>query len=111
MNPCIEQLKAYIAANPPKYHFCNGESVLEMLYCTYMESNPVDCPRIRAGFQGLRRWIRELPEDAEDAVFDMVCDLCGEHEYRGFAEGIRAGGSLMMELREGETQGESHGNF
>lgn len=98
MKSYVEQLQAYIAANPPKYHFCNGESVLQMLYFSYTESNPIVDPKIRSGFRVLRRYIKDLPRNQEEIVFDTICDLCSEHEYRAFVEGVRAGVSLMTEL-------------
>ena len=69
MKSYVEQLQAYIAANPPKYHFCNGESVLQMLYFSYTESNPIVDPKIRSGFRVLRRYIKNLPRDQEEIVF------------------------------------------
>ena len=102
MKPYMEQLQAYIAANPPKYQFCNGESVLELLYCAYMETNPTQNQRILSGVNVLHRYTNDLTPKEKEIVFDTIYDLCGEYEHRAFSEGVRAGVTLMMELGDPE---------
>ena len=104
MKHSLEQLRAYIDANPPQYHFCNGKSMVEMLYYSYTESNPIDHQKIRIGLGVLHRYLKDLTQEEEEIVFDAVCDLCSVYEYQSFVEGVRAGATLMAELYRSESQ-------
>lgn len=100
MNSYIEIIKTYLAANEPNYGGGDFRSLLEFLHWHYTESNPISNEKIKAGFQQVYAYFQHLNHKEVDAVFDAVNDLCYEHEYLAFREGIHIGIRLMTELSE-----------
>lgn len=91
-----EQLKAYIAENPP--NFGDSPSALALLYEVYNEVNPMDNAQIKADFNELYQLMNGMELREVDRIIYPVCTLCRDHERAGFIEGIRAGIQLAQEL-------------
>ena len=78
--------------------FCNGDSVLAMLYEAYSEYNPIDDDQIKASCEELYRQMNGMDLHEMDRIFDPVCSLCRSHERAGFVNGILVGVRLFEEL-------------
>lgn len=74
------------------------ESILEILYEAYSESQAADSEAIREGYRKLRIAVEALPLKDNDAVMDAVCLICTAHERTAFIQGIRVGARLREEL-------------
>ena len=96
MNPYISKLKSFLSENEPDYG--NAESLLEMIYFHYTEFNSIDSESIREKFKKLRSLFPNLTLRDFDEIFDLVCDLCYEHEKRAFLQGVQVGVTLATEL-------------
>ncbi len=102
MQKYIEALRDYCKQNPLNHG--DAESVMEFLYWHYAESNPIDNQKIRNSFAKLCQQYPHLSMQEFDPVFNIVSDLCMEHERRAFLEGLRLGVTLMMELVDSVLQ-------
>ena len=96
MEKLIEVLQQHFAQDPPAYG--DAESVLDMLFWHYTEYNQIDNEKIKAQFAKLRDYLN-LPPQEYDEVFYIVSDLCILHSSTAFAEGIRWGFQLRVEIR------------
>lgn len=76
----------------------NAESILEVLFDTYNESNGFDNAAIKADFEELYRLMNGKPLKEIDEVIYAVCTLCRDHEKAGFIEGMRIGLKIIEEL-------------
>ena len=99
MNEYMEDLKRYVAENPPNYG-SDANSILEMLYCYYHECNNADSDAVKAAFEDLYQRMQGMTLREMDRIVDVVCILCTEHEKSGFVEGIKAGIQLVQEIQE-----------
>ena len=82
--------------------FCNGDSVLAMLYEAYSDCNQMEDAQIKAAFEELHRQMNGLDLHEMDRILDPVCSLCRSHERAGFVNGIRLGVKLFEELESKE---------
>ena len=98
MEKYITALQDHCKQNPPNHG--DADSVLNLLYRTYTEYNPIDSERIRSNFTTLRNHFPELNLKQFDPIFTIVSNLCLECEQLAFMEGLRLGVTLMMELSE-----------
>ena len=96
MNTFIETLKAHIEQNPPNYG--DGESILTLLYEAYSDINKMDNDAIKKDFGELYKMMNGMTLTQMDAIMDLVCTLCRDHERTGFIEGIKVGIQLKKEL-------------
>ena len=101
MQKYIRALQQYCKQNPPHHGDC--QSVMNLLYWTYAEYNPIDEQKIRDGFAKLRNQFPGLSLQEFDPIFDTVCNLCSAYERLAFYEGLRLGVTLMQELTEVES--------
>ena len=99
MDDFLKILQHHVAENPPHYGDWNAQSVLEMLYVAYGESNRFESNESKAGFADLYEHLRELPLKQLDSVIDKVCDIAHYHERDGFTEGLKLGVRLGNELK------------
>lgn len=104
MHTYISHLKTYLASHRPKYGDDNTHSLLEFLWRTYTEYNPINSQAIKDHFASLRTTFNKLSADGADCLFDTVCSLCAEHERLAFSEGIRVGMRLTVELYALESE-------
>ena len=98
MKKYITALQDYCKQSPPNHG--DAESILNLLYQTYTEYNPIENQKIRAHFTTLRNHFPELHLKQFDPIFTTVSDLCLECEQLAFMEGLRLGVTLMLELSE-----------
>ena len=76
----------------------NVESVLEVLFDAYNESNGFDNIATKADFVELYQLMNGKPLKEIDEIIYAVCALCRDHEKVGFIEGVKVGMSLVKEL-------------
>ena len=75
----------------------NAESILEVLFDTYNESNGFDNAAIKADFEELYQLMNGKPLKEVDEIIYAVCTLCRDHEKAGFIEGVKVGIRLVRE--------------
>ncbi len=98
MKESLKLLEEHFRQNPPNHG--DLDSVREVLHWYCAENNPIDNQKIRDSFAKLRSQFPNLSLQEFDPIFDIVSDLCVEHERLAFYEGLRLGVTLMMELAE-----------
>lgn len=91
-------LKQFVEENPPDYGDGEANSILEMLYCHYEESNRFDNEQIREGFHQLYEQMEGKSLQEMDPVINTTSILCRDHEKAGFVEGVKVGIRLAAEL-------------
>lgn len=101
MKQYIDTLKKHLVEHPPNYGYHNAYCLLDMLCSCYMESNHADSASIRQAFAELDLHLEQLPLKENDAIFDVVCDLCTEHQRLAFIAGVQVGMRLFSELECG----------
>ena len=97
MNEFMTTLQAKLDDLQPKYPN-NAESILEVLFDAYTESNGFDNAAIKADFEELYQRMNGRPLQEMDEIIYAVCTLCRDHERAGFMEGIKVGLHLMNAL-------------
>ena len=90
------KLRDHITVNPP--NFCDGDSVLTMLYEAYADNNRMDDDTIKESFKELYRLMNGMTLTQMDTILDPVCTLCRDRERSGFVEGVKVGITLRAEL-------------
>ena len=98
MQKYIRALQQYCKRNPPNHGDC--QSVINLLYWTYTEYNPIDEQKLKDSFAKLQNQFPNLSLQEFDPVFDTVSNLCSSYEQLAFYEGLRLGVTLMQELKE-----------
>lgn len=96
--PFMDILRKHISEHAPNYGDWDAHSVLEMLYVAYSDYNTTGPDEVQSIFHKLRLLLDDMPEKSVEQVFDMVCDLCSDHERSGFTEGVKLGVHLADEL-------------
>ena len=76
------------------------KSVIDLLYTTYADCLGQDRKEIQDGFLALGDHLEHLPLDENNAIFSIVCELCGAYEQRAFEDALQLGAYLMLELQE-----------
>ena len=76
----------------------NAESILEVLFDAYNESNGFDNAAIKADFEELYRLMNGNPLKKIDEIIYAACNLCRDYEKAGFIEGVKIGMNLEKEL-------------
>jgi len=99
MDKIAERLKAYIDAHPFDSGDSDCETVLDQLYQAYAESHESDPPEIGEGFKELEEFLRSLPLDDNNAVFNLCCRLCCAYEHKAFLDGLQYGAHLIINLQ------------
>ena len=99
MNSYLMKLTHYIEKNPMDYTATDKETVWQVLYGAYHELEPIDTREIRERFDELDWILDKLTKQEYNAVWDLTCQLCGEHEKQAFAQCIYLG---MLLATEGE---------
>lgn len=99
MKDYTQILKRYLEQNPPNCGDC--KFVLDVLYRNYTEHGSPDNEKICNQFAELRKLVN-LPPKEYDPIFYVASDLCLEHGRLAFAEGLRVGIELILELSYSE---------
>lgn len=97
----MEQIKTYLAERTPDYGYPDAHSLLEHIWCSYTQSNPVENEKIKEMFQELESVLEVLPSEQSEMVFDQLTDICAEYEHSAFLEGLHVGVRLSVELLHG----------
>ena len=95
----IQKLKAHVEAQSSKLVCDDSESILEMLYDIYAESNSFDNEVIRTDFHKLYRLLNGMPPKELDNLTDPINVLCRDHEMAGFILGVQVGIRLAQEVK------------
>ena len=99
MNEFMTVLQTHLANQQPNFPD-NAESILEVLFDAYNESNGFDNAAIKADFEDLYRLMNGKPLKEIDEIIYAVCTLCRDHEKVGFIEGIKVGMLLARETND-----------
>ena len=98
MKSISEALKTYMQTHPVDSGDPDCKTVLDQLYHAYAESHESDPQEIGDGFKELEEYLRVLPLDNNNAVFNLCCRLCSAYERKAFLDGLQYGAELMLEL-------------
>ncbi len=98
MSGIAQRLNAYIRSHPFDAGDSGCETVLELLYQAYIQSNEGDPEEISEGFERLEEFIHSLPLEDNDAVFTLCCNLCSIYQRVAFMDGLQYGAHLIREL-------------
>ena len=74
-------------------------SVMDHMYVAYTETKERDPQEISQGFAELDDYLQEISLDDNNAIFCLVCRLCGLYEQRAFKDGLQLGAHLILELQ------------
>ena len=96
IKPYFKKLKVQLAENP--LNLGDADSVLALLYEAYNEINKLDNEQIKIDFQSLYKAMNGMSLKEMDRIIYPVCRLCRDHARFGFAEGVKVGIRLQMEL-------------
>lgn len=94
----LRVLNEHIQAYPLKLG--NAESILALLYESYIDLQGYDNEQIKADFNELYSLMNGMPIREMDKIIYPVCTLCRDHERSGFIHGVRVGFHLSQELFE-----------
>ena len=98
MSVRIQDVFNYLDENPIYSYNGNVTSLLEMIHDAYTMYNENDNEEIRRLIGQVVEITGPLPTKKEDALFETICQLCGEHERLAFSHGILLGMKLMTEI-------------
>ncbi len=98
MKSLAEKLLAHFTQHPPTLD--NADSILDMIFWIYSESNPIEDDQSKRKYKAIRERISSLSLTDCDEVFNLICDLCTDQVRLAFREGIRFGMLLMRELED-----------
>ena len=98
MHPYAKLLHDFL---PPSPHYGDADvnSMLEFLWRSYTDINPIDNAKIKSLFLDLEVFSKRLSIEEADQIFDITSHICIEHERLAFIEGMRVGVLLMDELK------------
>lgn len=91
-------LSEHIQSNPMKLG--EAESILALLYESYIDLQGYDNEQIKADFNELYSLMNGMPIREMDKIVYPVCTLCRDHERSGFIHGVKVGIYLSQELSE-----------
>lgn len=91
-------LSEHIQSNPMKLG--EAESILALLYESYIDLQGYDNEKIKADFNELYSLMNGMPIREMDKIIYPVCTLCRDHERSGFIHGVKVGIYLSQELSE-----------
>lgn len=101
MNPYIQKLNEWLAQQEqPNYGCTDIHTLLQLLWYSYTEYNPIENDRTDALFSSMRPVFDMLPLRAEDHLVYKICELMNEYGQSAFLTGIQIGVRLCKELAE-----------
>lgn len=98
MERYIEKLQQYAEHQNIESGFSNADSIIQMLYYWYTQSNPISNEQIQAQFRTLDAILTPLSLEDNDKVFFLTCSLCENHSKSAFQEGLLLGMRLQTEI-------------
>ena len=99
MNDYINKLKEDLAEYEAKSGLPNTDTVLELLWETYFETNPVDDGLIRRRRAALDPVFDKLSLPDSDSLTGLIADLVTAYQRAAFLEGIHIGFHLNEALQ------------
>ncbi len=99
--PLIESarnLKTYINTHPHPICDAGCETVLELLYQAYADSQEHDPPEIEQDFEQLGNLLEVLPLELNNTIFSHLYRLCSAYEQKAYCDGLQIGAHLIQEL-------------
>ena len=100
MKSVYQAMRDYLQTHPYDTGDPDCENILDLLYRAYAETHESDPPEIQSGFAELEEFLKTLPLDDNNAVFNLTCQLCTAYEKKAFLDGLLFGAGLMLELTE-----------
>ena len=100
MDNIAKQLNAYIGTHPFDSGDSGCETVLDQLYQAYAESHESDPAEIGDGFKELEEFLKTIPLEDNNAVFNLCCRLCIAYERKAFIDGLLYGAHLISALQK-----------
>lgn len=100
MNPYIENLKHFLANQTPNFGYKDADSLLKMLHYYYTAENPIDSVALRCRFRDVETLLSRFTLEEHSRIFQIIADLCVEHEREAFLAGVQVGARLFTELSE-----------
>ena len=89
-------LSEHIQSQPLKLG--DAESVLYLLYESYIDLQGYDNEQIKSDFNELYSLMNGMPIREMDKIIYPICTLCRDHERSGFIHGVKVGLHLSREL-------------
>ena len=74
-------------------------TVMDCLYVAYTENQCRDPKEIAQGFAELDDYLQGISLDDNNAIFGLVCRLCGLYEQRAFKDGLQLGAHLILQIQ------------
>ena len=96
MNTNIERLITDLTESEAKAGL--QDSVLDLIWKYYLESNPVDDGLIRQREDAIEPIFQELSVKSADMLTGLIVDLCTAYQRAALLEGIHVGFRLFDEL-------------
>ena len=78
----------------------DAESVLDLLYESYIDLQGYDNEQIKEDFNELYGLMNGMPLRDMDKIIYPVCTLCRDHERSGFIHGVKVGIQLNQEIMD-----------
>lgn len=100
MQSISQAMRNYLQKHPYDTGDPDCENILDLLYRVYAETHESDSPEIQSGFAELEEFLKTLPLDDNNAVFNLTCRLCTSYEKKAFLDGLQFGAELMLKLQE-----------
>ena len=94
----LRVLNEHIQAYPLKLG--NAESILALLYESYIDLQGYDNEQIKEDFNELYGLMNGMPLRDMDKIIYPVCTLCRDHERSGFIHGVKVGIQLNQEIMD-----------
>lgn len=98
MNESIELLMQELRNYQTRCGQDSSDSILELLWYCYLESNPVDDGQIKQAEAAIAPVFEELSLKSSDLLMDSICDICTAYQRAAFLEGLQTGFHLSDEL-------------
>jgi len=98
MNPYIQQVNQHLRDYAQQSSGAKAPAVLDLLWESYIGSNPMADTEIRQTLAALEPIHRALSIHDSDKLNDIILDLSYSYERAAFLEGIRIGVCLQTEL-------------
>lgn len=103
MNQYLEMIKTHLAEQTPNYVYSDAHTLLEHLWRSYTQRNPISNERLRKLNAKLTPVLDSLSLKDSDTLFGIFCDICDEYEKESFLEGVRIGARQEQELQADGT--------
>ena len=100
MKSISQAMRDYLKIHPYETGDPDCENILDLLYRAYAETHESDPPEIQSGFMEMEEFLKTLPLDDNNAVFNLTCWLCTTYEKNAFLDGLQFGAELMLKLQE-----------